>query len=64
MSHVIVHKYVEPDFSNLKKNQTADCAQCQLAEKINLLEGGDGFLCKAALYDVATLQCFIPKEYE
>lgn len=64
MNHVIVHKYVEADLSHLEKNEAADCSECLLAEKTNFLEGGEGFVCKAALYDIATLQCFIPKERE
>ena len=42
MAEVIVHKYVEPNFKKLKKNENADCTNCVLAEKTPLLEGGDG----------------------
>lgn len=62
MSHVIVHKYAELDCSHLKRNLQADCENCQLSEKTNALAGGEEYLCKAALYDVETLACFIPRE--
>lgn len=62
MSDVIVHRYVEPNLKKLKKNKKADCINCMLAEKIPLLEGGDGYLCNASLYDIKTLACFVPKE--
>lgn len=62
MAEVIVHKYVEPNLKKLKKNENADCTSCILAEKTPLLEGGEGYLCKAALYDIKTLACYVPKE--
>ena len=64
MGYVIVHKYEEQDFSNLEKKQFADCAKCLMSEETNLLEGGKGLLCNAALYDVETLACFIPRSRE
>ena len=33
-----------------------------MAEKIRLIDGGEGYLCHAPLYDAKTLACFIPKE--
>lgn len=62
MAWVIVHKYVEPDLNNLKTNKNADCCNCLMAEKTKFLDGGEGYLCKASLYDVKTLACFVPKE--
>lgn len=62
MSDVIVHRYVEPNLKKLKKNKKADCSNCMLSEKTPLLDGGDGYLCKASLYDTKTLSCFVPKE--
>ena len=61
MGEVIVHEYVEPNLKNLKKNENADCTNCILSEKTSLLDGGDGYLCKAALYDIKTLACYVPK---
>lgn len=61
MACEIVHKYVEPDLNNLKANKNADCCNCLMAEKTNLLDGSDGYLCKASLYDIKTLACFVPK---
>ena len=62
MAEVIVHKYVEPNLKKLKKNGNADCTNCVLSEKTPLLDGGEGYICKAALYDIKTLACYVPKE--
>ena len=62
MAEVIVHKYVEPKLKKLKKNENADCTNCVLSEKTPLLDGGEGYICKAALYDIKTLACYVPKE--
>ena len=62
MNDVIVHAYVEPDLENLETNENADCCNCMMAEQTRLLDGGEGYLCKAALYDIKTLSCFVPKE--
>ena len=61
MSAVIIHKYVEQNPKRLKKNRCAECANCAMAEKTHILGGGEGYLCKARLYDIKTLACFIPK---
>ena len=61
MGEVIVHKYVEPNLKKLKKNENADCENCILSEKTHLLDGGEGYLCKASLYDIKTLACYVPK---
>lgn len=63
MSYVVVHRYVEQDLSDLKKNLCADCADCQMSERTNSLEGTEEYLCKAALYDTETLACFVPRDY-
>lgn len=60
MAYVIVHQYVEANLKRLKRNKNADCSKCMMAEKTPLLDGGEGYLCKAALYDVKTLACFVP----
>ncbi len=62
MNDVIIHRYTEPDLLNLTPNGTADCCNCMLAEKTRILGGVEGYLCKAALYDINTLACFIPRE--
>ena len=66
MSHVIVHSYEPPNFSKIgKKAPRPDerCEYCMLAEKTRLVDGEDGYLCKARLYDAKTLMCFVP-DYE
>ena len=60
MNEVIIHRYVEPDFNNLTPNEAADCCNCMMAKKTRLLDGGEGYLCNASLYDVKTLSCFVP----
>jgi hypothetical protein len=62
MSDVIVHKYVEPNLKELKRNENAECCNCMMSEKTRILDDGEGYLCKAALYDIETLACFVPKE--
>ena len=62
MAWVIVHNYVDPDLNNLKANKNADCSNCLMAEKTKFLDGSEGYLCKASLYDIKTLACFVPKE--
>ena len=32
-----------------------------MAEKTRLLDNEEGYLCKAALYDIKTLACFVEK---
>lgn len=64
MSDVIVHRYVEPNLRRLKRNKNADCSKCIMAEKTRIIDDEDGYLCKAALYDIKTLACFVPKENE
>ena len=64
MSEVIVHRYVEANLKKLKKNKNANCCNCMMAEKTPLVDGGEGYLCKAALYDIKTFACFVPKEVE
>jgi hypothetical protein len=62
MAEVIVHKYVEPDLKKLKKNENADCTTCMMCEKTRVMDEENGYLCKAALYDIKTLACYVPKE--
>lgn len=61
MNDVIVHRYEEPNLKKLKKKQNADCCNCMMAEKTRLIDGGEGYLCHASLYDTKTLACFVPK---
>lgn len=60
MNDIIIHQYSEPDLLNLIPNKNADCCNCMMAEKTPLLEGGEGYLCKASLYNIKTLSCFVP----
>lgn len=62
MNDVIIHRYVEPNLKKLRPNKEADCCNCMMAEKTRLFDGGEGYLCKASLYDIKTLACFVPKE--
>ena len=61
MNDVIVHRYEEPNLKKLKKNKNADCCNCMMAEKTKLIDGEDGYLCHASLYDTKTLACFVPR---
>ena len=65
MAYVVIHNYVEPDLKNLSKNENADCSKCMFAEKqYSQFEPNEDcveYLCKAALYDIETLACFVPK---
>ena len=64
MNDVIVHRYEEPNLKKLKKNKNVDCCNCMMAEKTSLIDGGEGYLCHASLYDIETLACFVPKAEE
>ena len=64
MSDVIIHRHGEPNLRRLKRNKNAECRKCVMAEKTRSFDGGEEFLCKAALYDIKTLACFVPKEGE
>lgn len=61
MNDVIVHKYPEQKLRKLKRKESADCCNCLLAEKKKLIDGNEGYVCNASLYDIKTLACFIPK---
>ena len=63
MSYVIIHEYAEQNLRHLKKCNGADCSNCAMAEKTRVLGGDEGYLCKAKLYDIKTLACFVPKLY-
>ena len=58
---VITHAYVEPKLKKLTRNEIADCTTCGLAKKVRDLNGVDEYLCRAALYDIKTLACYVPK---
>ena len=64
MGVVVVHDYAEPNFKSLKKNRFATCEECMFSEETKLLDGNDGYLCHAALYDTKTLACFVEKNKE
>lgn len=59
---VVIHSFVEKNLKRLKRNKEADCTTCAFAEKTKLVDGGEGYLCKAALYDSKTLACYV-KDY-
>lgn len=56
---VVIHSYEEKNLKKLKRNEEADCQTCALAEKTLLVDGSEGLLCKAALYDIKTLACYV-----
>lgn len=64
MGYVCTHSFVEPDFENLKKNETADCSLCMLSKMTPTIDGGYELLCQAALYDIETLSCFVHKNHQ
>ena len=57
----VIHRYEKKSLRNLKKNEDADCTKCYFAEKTPDIEGGYVWLCHAALYDIKTLSCFVPR---
>lgn len=57
----VIHRYEKKSLRNLKKNEDADCTKCSFAEKTPDIEGGYVWLCHAALYDIKTLSCFVPR---
>ena len=57
----VIHRYEKKNLRNLKKNEDADCTKCSFAEKTPDIEGGYVWLCRAALYDIKTLSCFVPR---
>lgn len=58
----VIHRYENKSLRNLKKNEDADCTKCAFAEKPRDIEGGYVWLCNAALYDIETLSCFVPRD--
>ena len=64
MGDVIIHDFVEQNLRKLKKNKNADCCNCMLAEKVQLLDGTEAYVCNASLYDIKTLACFTPATKE
>ena len=57
----VIHEYAKKSLRNLKKNEDADCTKCAFAKKVPDIEGGHTWLCRAALYDIKTLSCFVPR---
>ena len=64
MAYVVTHSFVEPDFNKLAKNENADCSLCMLSEMAPTIDGGYELHCKAALYDIETLSCFVHKKHQ
>lgn len=57
----VIHNYEKKNLRKLARNENADCTKCAFAEKTPDIEGGYVWLCHAALYDIETLSCFVPK---
>lgn len=57
----VIHSYEKKNLRKLRRNEEADCTKCAFAEKTPDIEGGYVYLCHAALYDIETLSCFVPK---
>ena len=58
----VIHSYGKKNLRKLSRNEDADCTKCAFAEKTPGIDGGYVWLCHAALYDIKTLSCFVPKE--
>lgn len=57
----VIHSYEKKNLRKLRRNEEADCTKCAFAEKTPDIEGGYAWMCHAALYDVKTLSCFVPR---
>lgn len=57
----VIHNYEKKNLRKLARNENADCTKCAFAEKVPDIEEGYVYLCHAALYDIKTLSCFVPK---
>lgn len=60
----VIHSYEKKNLRKLSKNEDADCTKCAFSEKTPDIDGGNVWLCHAALYDTETLACFVPKAEE
>lgn len=58
----IIHKHSVKNVRKLTRNEEADCTTCDFAEKIRTVDGVDEYVCKAALYDIKTLPCYVRRE--
>lgn len=58
---VVIHAYTPKNLKKLTLNEDADCASCAFSEKCRTVDGIDGYLCRAALYDTETLSCYVKK---
>lgn len=58
----VIHSYSKKNLRKLSRNEDADCTKCAFSEKTQDIEGEYVWLCHAALYDIKTLSCFVPKE--
>ena len=59
MGVVVIHEYTEKNLKKLARNEDANCETCAFAEKARTIDGVDEYLCKAALYDIKTLSCYV-----
>lgn len=57
----VIHSYEKKNLKKLRRNNEADCTKCAFAEKTPDIEGGYVWMCHAALYDIKTLSCFVPR---
>lgn len=60
MKKKVNHRYPKKNLKNLQREEFADCTKCALSEKSK--EDDYTWYCNAALYDIKTLSCFVPKE--
>lgn len=58
----IIHKHSVKNMRKLTRNEEADCTTCEFAEKSRTVDGVDEYVCKAALYDIKTLSCYVRRE--
>lgn len=59
----VIHKYAKKNLRKLTRNEEAYCTTCALAKKTRSIDEEDVYLCKAALYDIETLSCYV-KSYD
>lgn len=57
----IHHEYAKKNLKKLNRNEDADCKNCEFASVVKDADGETIILCRAALYDIDTLSCFVEK---
>lgn len=60
MNNKVNHRYPKKNLKNLRRADEADCTKCAFAEK-SATEANTWY-CNAALYDIETLSCFVPRK--